>query len=161
MIDLSVLDEVVERNNSKLFDLSTRTKTQNAIYFVYDLLQSLGEGKTADKVKALHSVLEEKQAIQCVVDYYAMEFKEKIDEKSSEFMDLHNVPLAYTTLTDEEIPIQVNLDIPDMCFKTYIGDNESLVEIADTCLDELESMDFDMLIADWQGYIEEHMEEYV
>jgi hypothetical protein len=57
MIDTVVLRKVVERNNG-FCDLSTRAKTDNAVYFVYDLLQALGDTETAEKIKKIYNELE-------------------------------------------------------------------------------------------------------
>ena len=50
-------------------------------------------------------------------------FCEEEYEQGADFSDLHNVGLAYTTLTDDELPIQVTADLID--FKiTYNFDGE-------------------------------------
>jgi hypothetical protein len=93
-----------------------------------------------------------------IADYFEKEFD---DYDESIFADLENVPLAYTTLTDEEIPINVKIDLVNMEFKTYINEDfEHPVAVEKTELDTLKWIDFDMLIAGWQTYIEDHMEEY-
>lgn len=80
------------------------------------------------------------------------------------FSDPRNVGLAYTTLTDEEIPIQVCVDIIDMKLKTWIDgtdcESKEPDEIRDITLSELEYLDFDDLISGWETYIEDNMEKY-
>jgi hypothetical protein len=99
------------------------------------------------------------KAKEYITDYFIKEFD---DYDESSFSDLENVPLAYTTLTDEEIPINVKIDLVNMQFKTYINEDfEHPVAVEKTDLDELKWIDFDMLIAGWTDYIEEHMEEYI
>jgi hypothetical protein len=99
------------------------------------------------------------KAKEYISDYFIREFD---DYDDSDFSDLHNVPLAYTTLTDEEIPINVKIDLINMEFKTYINEDfENPVVVEKTELETLKWLDFDMLIAGWQGYIEAHMEEYI
>lgn len=83
----------------------------------------------------------------------------------TDFSDLHNIGLAYTTLTDEEIPIQVSVDIIEMKLKTWIGgiDYERCkpVEVIDITMEDLESLDFDDLISGWQTYIEDNIDDYI
>jgi hypothetical protein len=97
------------------------------------------------------------KAKEYITDYVEREF----EDSEPDFSDLKNVSLAYTTLTDNEIPIQIDIDLINMQFKTYIDNGDEPVKIESASLDELETMDFDILIAGWQGYIEEHMEEYM
>ena len=54
---------------------------------------------------------------------YINDFCEAEYHDSADFFDLHNVGLAFTTLTDDELPIQVTADLID--FKiTYEFDGE-------------------------------------
>lgn len=99
---------------------------------------------------------------QAINDYIADEFGE---DSISDFSDLTSIGLAYTTLTDDEIDIQVSLDLENLKLKTYIGDVdcslESLVEEIDITYDEIVSgFDFDSLISGWENYIENHPEKY-
>ena len=79
--------------------------------------------------------------------------------------DLHNIGLAYTTLTDEEIPIQISVDIIDMKLKTWIGGDDyercEPVNVIDITMEDLECLDFDDLISGWQFYIEDNIEDYI
>lgn len=82
-----------------------------------------------------------------------------------DFSDLKNVGVAYTTLTDYEISIQVSVDLINMKLKTWVGD-ECLDErepdrVEDITMDDLECLDFDDLISGWQTYIEDNIEKYV
>ena len=74
---------------------------------------------------------------QAINDYIADEFGE---DSISDFSDLTSIGLAYTTLTDDEIDIQVSLDLENLKLKTYIGDVdcslESLVEEIDITFDQ-------------------------
>ena len=97
-----------------------------------------------------------------ISDYIIDEFGE---ESVPDYEDLTAIGLAYTTLTDDEIDIQVNLDLENMKLRTYIGDincsDDSLVEEIDISYDEIVSgFDFDSLISGWQSYIENHPEKY-
>ena len=55
--------------------------------------------------------------------FFINEFCDAEYEQEADFSDLHNVGLAFTTLTDDELPIQVTADLVD--FKiTYEFDCE-------------------------------------
>lgn len=97
--------------------------------------------------------LEEKK--QYVKDYLRNEF-----ESEYEIDDVTNIGLAYTTLTDEEIPIQVSINLETMQLMTWIND-----DICEREPDEIELVDdeflkwisFDDLISGWQFWIEENI----
>ena len=82
-----------------------------------------------------------------------------------DFSDLKNVGVAYTTLTDYEIPIQVSVDLINMKLKTWIGydfvDGIEPKRVEDITMDDLECLDFDDLIYGWQTYIEDNIDKYV
>ena len=69
----------------------------------------------------------------------------------ADFSDLEKVGIAYTTVTDEEIPIQVNADLVHYRIERYLGgqflerrQDESLDELIQN---ELAELDFDDLIS--------------
>ena len=76
-----------------------------------------------------------------------------LEEYDSEpdFSDLSKIGVAYTNATDEEIPIQVNVDLVGYRVERYLGDilvderqYESLEDLAET---ELEALDFSELVS--------------
>ena len=76
-----------------------------------------------------------------------------LEEYDSEpdFSDLSKIGVAYTNATDEEIPIQVNVDLVGYRVERYLGDilvderqYESLEELTET---ELEALDFSELVS--------------
>ena len=76
-----------------------------------------------------------------------------LEEYDSEpdFSDLAKIDIAYTYATDEEIPIQVNVDLIGYRVERYLGDvlidqrqYESLEELTET---ELEALDFSELVS--------------
>ena len=83
----------------------------------------------------------------------------------ADFSDLKNVGVAYTTLTDYEISIQVSVDLINMKLKTWIGydfvDGIEPERVEDITMDDLECLDFDDLISGWQTYIEDSIDKYV
>lgn len=99
------------------------------------------------------------KAKELIGDYLEREFNQVAD-----FSDPTNVGLAYTTLTDYEIPIQVNFDLTTMELKTYIGTDfptkEDLVQTKKLTLEDLAWLDFDDLTG-WGCYVEDHIEEYI
>lgn len=50
------------------------------------------------------------------------------DYKESDFDDLTHVPLAYTTLTDAELPVEVFMDLENRRLESYAGD-DVLIEV--------------------------------
>ena len=76
-----------------------------------------------------------------------------LEEYDSEpdFSDLSKIGVAYTNATDEEIPIQVNIDLVGYRVERYLGDilvderqYESLEDLIET---ELEALDFSELVS--------------
>ena len=76
-----------------------------------------------------------------------------LEEYDSEpdFSDLSKIGIAYTNATDEEIPIQVNVDLVGYRVEQYLGEvliderqYESLEELTET---ELEALDFSELVS--------------
>ena len=76
-----------------------------------------------------------------------------LEEYDSEpdFSDLSKIGVAYTNATDEEIPIQVNVDLVGYRVEHYLGDilvderqYESLEDLTET---ELEALDFSELVS--------------
>ena len=84
---------------------------------------------------------------------------------SADFSDLNNVGVAYTTLTDYEVSIQVSVDLINMKLKTWVGngylDEREPELVEDITMDDLECLDFDDLISRWQTYIEDNIKKYV
>ena len=77
----------------------------------------------------------------------------------ADFSDLEKVGIAYTTVTDEEIPIQVNADLVHYRIERYLGGQflerrqyESLDELIQN---ELAELDFDQLTSVDQDYFNE------
>ena len=79
------------------------------------------------------------------------DFCEAEYDSPADFSDLEKVGIAYTTVTDEEIPIQVNADLVHYRIERYLGGQflerrqyESLDELIQN---ELAELDFDDLIS--------------
>lgn len=79
------------------------------------------------------------------------DFCEAEYDSPADFSDLEKVGIAYTTVTDEEIPIQVNADLVHYRIERYLGGQflerrqyESLDELIQN---ELAELDFDYLIS--------------
>ena len=87
-----------------------------------------------------------KNVEETIAEYMDNTFEEDF---TLEDTDLSNIELAYTTLTDNEIPIQVSLDLVNMKLNTYIKDK--LEESVDYDYDMIVSgFDFDSLISGWE-----------
>lgn len=101
------------------------------------------------------------KAKELIVKYSEREFNNSFVD----FSDLKNVGVAYTTLTDYEIPIQVSVDLINMKLKTWVGDGcldeREPDRVEDITMDDLECLDFDDLISGWQTYIEDNIEKYI
>ena len=79
------------------------------------------------------------------------EFCQEEYDSDPDFSDLSKIDIAYTYATDEEIPIQVNVDLIGYRVERYLGDvlidqrqYESLEELTET---ELEALDFSELVS--------------
>ena len=79
------------------------------------------------------------------------EFCQEEYDSEPDFSDLSKIGIAYTHATDEEIPIQVNVDLVGYRVERYLGDilvderqYESLEDLTET---ELEALDFSELVS--------------
>ena len=79
------------------------------------------------------------------------EFCQEEYDSEPNFSDLSKIGVAYTNATDEEIPIQVNVDLVGYRVERYLGEvliderqYESLEELTET---ELEALDFSELVS--------------
>ena len=79
------------------------------------------------------------------------EFCQEEYDSEPDFSDLSKIDIAYTNATDEEIPIQVNVDLVGYRVERYLGDilvderqYESLEDLTET---ELEALDFSELVS--------------
>ena len=79
------------------------------------------------------------------------EFCQEEYDSEPDFSDLSKIGVAYTNVTDEDIPIQVNVDLVGYRVERYLGEvliderqYESLEELTET---ELEALDFSELVS--------------
>ena len=88
-------------------------------------------------------------------DFCEAEYREGAD-----FSDLHNVGLAFTTLTDDELPIQVTADLVDFKitheFDGEVFDTEQFDSIEDMIENGLTGLDFSDLVSVPDSVIEKH-----
>ncbi len=102
------------------------------------------DAQTAEKVSEDEALLD--QAKELIETFCQDEY-----DSSADFTDLMNVPIAYTTVTDDEIPIQVYVDLVDYRIDRYL--DETLIEsrpydsLEDLIQNELETLEFDDLIS--------------
>ena len=80
-----------------------------------------------------------------------LEFCQEEYDSEPDFSDLSKIGVAYTNATDEDIPIQVNVDLVGYRVERYLGEvliderqYESLEELTET---ELEALDFSELVS--------------
>ena len=77
-----------------------------------------------------------------------------------DFSDLHNVSIAYTTLTDDELPVQVTADLVDFKityeFDSEIYNTEQYDSIEDMIENGLTGLDFSELVSVPDDVIERH-----
>ena len=68
-----------------------------------------------------------------------------------DFSDLHKINIAYTTITDEEVPVQVSVDLVDFKLDRYIDgiivDFRKCASLKELIEQELVDPDFDELVA--------------
>ena len=79
------------------------------------------------------------------------EFCEDEYNEPADFSDLGNVGLAYTTITDEKIPIQVNADLVNFRIERYLNgeflERRQYKSLEELIQNELEELVFDNLIS--------------
>jgi len=72
-------------------------------------------------------------------------------QNGADFSDMTCVGIAHTTITDDEIPIQVNVNLIDCTLERYIDntlvDKREFDDIADLAMNQLEYLSFDDLIS--------------
>lgn len=94
------------------------------------------------------------------VKYLINDFCESEYGSPADFSDLHNVSLAYTTLTDDELPIQVTADLVDFKityeFNNEIFNIEKYENIENMIENGLTGLDFSDLISVPESVIEKH-----
>ncbi len=90
-----------------------------------------------------------------IIDFCEAEYRQGAD-----FDDLHNVGLAFTTLTDDELPIQVTADLVDFKitheFDGEVFDTEQFDSIEDMIENGLTDLDFSDLVSAPDEVIERH-----
>ena len=88
------------------------------------------------------------------------DFCEAEYHEGADFDDLHNVGLAFTTLTDDELPIQVTADLIDFKitheFDGEVFDTEQFDSIEDMIENGLTDLDFSDLVSVLDEVIERH-----
>lgn len=88
------------------------------------------------------------------------DFCEEEYRDSADFSDLHNVSLAYTTLTDDELPIQVTADLVDYKityeFDGDVFNTEQYDSIEDMIENGLTGLDFNDLVSVPDDIIKKH-----
>lgn len=69
----------------------------------------------------------------------------------ADFSDLHKVDIAYTTITEEEVPVQVSVDLVDFKLDRYIEgkivDSREYASLKELTEQELVDLNFDELVA--------------
>ena len=89
---------------------------------------------------------------------------EEYNSESVDFSDLTNIGIGYTTITDDEIPIQVVVNLVDFKIEKYLADDIVEVSKYDSLHDlieyELNNLVFDALISVPDELIEQYKEKY-
>ncbi len=92
--------------------------------------------------------------------YLINSFCEEEYRDGADFSDLHNVSLAFTTLTDDELPIQVTADLVDYKivyeFDGEVFNTEQYDSIEDMIENGLTGLDFNDLVSVPDDIIEKH-----
>ena len=95
-----------------------------------------------------------------IEDYCAEEY----NSESVDFSDLTNIGIGYTTITDDEIPIQVVVNLVDFKIEKYLADDIVEVSKYDSLHDliehELRDLNFTALISVSDNLIEQYNEKY-
>ena len=88
-------------------------------------------------------------------DFCVGEYNDEAD-----FSDLHNIGLAYTTLTDDELPVQITADLVDYKityeFDGEVYNTEQYDDIEDMIENGLTELDFSDLVSVPDEVIDRH-----
>ena len=72
-------------------------------------------------------------------------------DSSGDFFDLRNIPVGHTTITDDEIPVQINLNLMEFSLDRYVDgvivDRRSYDSLEELIEKELKSLSFEDLIS--------------
>ena len=72
-------------------------------------------------------------------------------DSSGDFFDLRNVPIGHTTITDDEIPVQINVNLMEFSLDRYVDgvivDRRSYDSLEELIEKELEALSFEDLIS--------------
>ena len=72
-------------------------------------------------------------------------------DSSGDYFDLRNIPLGHTTITDDEIPVQINVNLMEFSLDRYVDgvivDRRSYDSLEELIEKELESLSFEDLIS--------------
>lgn len=86
-----------------------------------------------------------------ISEFCQREYKEKVSEEA--FADLTKVSIAHTTLTDDEIPVEVFMDLINRRLLSYAGGEDGvLIEVIqfateEDVINQCEVLDFDALVS--------------
>ena len=161
----------VSRVNEKLFGGELRSIIDEVNGYIFEEqlpnkeLFSESDLSTLREIKAEHdrSNAEEaekertlEKAKKLINDFCDREYS-----STGDFSDLHNVSLAYTTLTDDELPIQVTADLVDFKITFELNGekyNEEKYNSLEDLIDyELSNLDFDELVYVPDRVLEKYM----
>ena len=75
----------------------------------------------------------------------------------ADFSDMKNIGIAYTTITEDELEVQVSIDLVHMqiIYEVY---EKGLKKTEEIKLEDLENLDFDYLISECVDLLEESEE---
>ena len=86
------------------------------------------------------------KAAELIDAYFEAEFS-----SSGDYFDLRNIPVGHTTITDDEIPVQINVNLMEFSLDRYVDgvivDRRSYDSLEELIEKELESLSFEDLIS--------------
>lgn len=134
-------------------DIDGYIPTFSTIAEVLDFAEKHNLAVTNDLEEITENLLDKAKAL--INDFCEEEYRD-----SADFSDLHNVSLAYTTLTDDELPIQVTADLVDYKityeFNGEVFNTEQYDSIEDMIENGLTGLDFNDLVSVPDDIIEKH-----
>lgn len=132
-------------------DIDGYIPTFSTIAEVLDFAEKQNLAVTNDLEEITENLLDKAKAL--INDFCEEEYRDGAD-----FSDLHNVSLAYTTLTDDELPIQVTANLLDhkitYKFDGEVFNTEQYDSIEDMIEKGLTGLDFNNLVSVPDGIIE-------
>ncbi len=138
-----------DTEKSEIFNISEMTEDDKQGFIdSVETAMDFGEPVTDEEMKVYNQLTDEttiEQAKQLINDFCVEEHGNEAD-----FTNLKSVGIAYTTITDDELEVQVNVNLEDFSISRYVDntliDTQKYDTLGELIHNELENLSFDDLI---------------